>query len=162
MDTGAIRPLAQGTVTFTPLHPPTPSLPGQALSPGHPPTPSLPGQAPFPGPTGAPEGDGMAIRPSPTSAERAAFKKAAIEFESFFLFYMMKTMRQAIPKSDLIRSNATDTYKGMFDQEVSNLAAKRGGLGLAKALESQFFPPPLIHSSFSAALPIKVTEEEGL
>jgi Rod binding domain-containing protein len=93
--------------------------------------------------------------------ERAAFKKAAIEFESFFLFYMMKSMRQAIPKSDLIRSNATDTYKSMFDQEVSNLAAKRGGLGLAKALESQFFPPPLSHLSFSAALPIKVTEEEG-
>jgi len=102
------------------------------------------------------EGGGMG------GGDRAAFKKAAIEFESFFLFYMMKTMRQAIPKSDLIRSNATDTYKGMFDQEVSNLAAKRGGLGLAKALESQFFPPPLIHSSFSAALPIKVTEEEGL
>jgi hypothetical protein len=148
MDTGAIRPLAQGTVTFTGLHPPTPSLPGHAL---------------FPGPTtAAPEGDGVAIRPSPTSAERAAFKKAATEFESFFLFYMMKTMRQAIPKSDLIRSNATDTYKGMFDQEIANLAAKRGGLGLAKVLENQFFPPPLRYSSFSAAPPIKVSKEEGL
>jgi len=102
------------------------------------------------------EGGGMG------GAERAAFKKAATEFESFFLFYMMKTMRQAIPKSDLIRSNATDTYKGMFDQEIANLAAKRGGLGLAKVLESQFFPPPLIHSSFSAAPPIKVSKEEGL
>jgi hypothetical protein len=155
MDTGAIRPLAQGTVTFTALHPPPPSLPGQAPSQGL--TLLAPDAA-----MGHPEGDGVAIRQSPTSAERAAFKKAAIEFESFFLFYMMKTMRQAIPKSDLIRSNATDTYKGMFDQEVSNLAAQRGGLGLAKALESQFFPPPLIRLSFSASLPIKVTEEEGL
>jgi Rod binding domain-containing protein len=42
------------------------------------------------------------VRQPPTSAERAAMKKAATEFESFFLYYMLKTKRQAIPKGGLL------------------------------------------------------------
>ena len=97
----------------------------------------------------------------PTDAERAKFKKAATEFESFFLYYMMKTMRQAIPKGGLMDSKVGDTYLGLFDQEVAKQAAKQGGFGLAKTLESQMFPPPPGRSSFPSVPPIKSTEKEG-
>ncbi len=101
------------------------------------------------------------VRQPPTSAERAAMKKAATEFESFFLYYMMKTMRQAVPKGGLLDSKVGETYMGMLDQEVANQAAKQGGFGLAKSIERQFYPPLSGNSSFPPAPPIKSTEEEG-
>ena len=101
------------------------------------------------------------VRQPPTSAERAAMKKAATEFESFFLYYMLKTMRQAVPKGGLLNSKVGETYMGMLDQEVANQAAKQGGFGLAKSIERQFYPPLPGGSSFPPAPPIKSTEEEG-
>ena len=101
------------------------------------------------------------VRQPPTSAERAAMKKAATEFESFFLYYMLKTMRQAVPKGGLLDSKVGETYMGMLDQEVANQAAKQGGFGLAKSIERQFYPPLPGGSSFPPAPPIKSTEEEG-
>ena len=101
------------------------------------------------------------VRQPPTSAERAAMKKAATEFESFFLYYMLKTMRQAVPKGGLLDSKVGETYLGMLDQEVANQAAKRGGFGLAKSIERQFYPPLSGTSSFPPAPPIKSTEGEG-
>src|SRR5437660_12113894 len=101
------------------------------------------------------------VRQPPTSAERAAMKKAATEFESFFLYYMLKTMRQAVPKGGLLDSKVGETYMGMLDQEVANQAAKQGGFGLAKSIERQFYPPLLGTSSYPAVLPIKSTEQEG-
>ncbi|HEY3198001.1 MAG TPA: rod-binding protein [Nitrospirales bacterium] len=115
-------------------------------------------------PTAPSSGDpstALRVKPQPTDAERAKFKKAATEFESFFLYYMMKTMRQAVPKGGLTDSKVGDTYLGLFDQEVAKQAAKQGGLGLAKTLESQMFPPPPGHLSFPAVPPIKSTEKEG-
>jgi len=101
------------------------------------------------------------VRQTPTSAERTAFKKAATEFESFFLYYMLKTMRQAVPKGGLLDSKVGETYLGMLDQEVANQAAKQGGFGLAKSIERQFYPPLPGPSSYPAVLPIKSTEGEG-
>jgi Rod binding domain-containing protein len=104
--------------------------------------------------------EGARVRQPPTSAERAAMKKAATEFESFFLYYMLKTMRQAVPKGGLLNSKVGETYMGMLDQEVANQAAKQGGFGLAKSIERQFYPPLPGSSSFPPAPPIKSTEEE--
>jgi Rod binding domain-containing protein len=101
------------------------------------------------------------LRAQPTPAERAKFKKAATEFESFLLYYMLKTMRQAVPKGGLLDTKVADTYIGFLDQEVANQAAKQGGFGLAKTLERQMFPPPPGNSSFPAVPPIKLTEKEG-
>lgn len=96
------------------------------------------------------------------SLDRAQFKKAATEFESFFLYYMLKTMRQAVPKSGLLDSRHQDTYLSLMDQEVANQAARRGGLGLAKALEKQYFQDGQAKpSSLSEARPMKETEKEG-
>jgi flagellar protein FlgJ len=95
--------------------------------------------------------------------ERAKFKKAATEFESFFIYYMLKTMRQAVPKSGLLDSRHSDTFLSLMDQEVAGLAAKRGGFGLAKALENQLYPTIQVRPSSSGAdRPIEGVEKEGM
>jgi flagellar protein FlgJ len=106
--------------------------------------------------------DAKAMVEDASGVERAKFKKAATEFESFFIFYMLKTMRQAVPKSGLLDTRHADTFLSLLDQEVAGLAAKRGGFGLAKALENQLFPA--IQRGPSSSLtdrPIVSADKEG-
>ncbi len=65
---------------------------------------------------------------------KAATRETAQQFEAMFLQMMMKTMRDAIPKSGLNESAAEETFQGMFDKEVSLAMAKRNSLGLADML----------------------------
>jgi Rod binding domain-containing protein len=110
-----------------------------------------------------PKGTAGAGGPAMSDPERAKIKKAATEFESFFLYYMLKTMRQAVPKGGLLESRHSDTYLGLMDQEIANLAAKRGSLGLAQAIEKQMLPPPppMRLSSSHVEHPIRELEKEG-
>ena len=66
-----------------------------------------------------------------------ALRAAAQQFESMFLQEIMRTMRQATIKGDLLESQALETFEGMFDKEVSMQMAKRGGMGLADMLVQQ-------------------------
>jgi flagellar protein FlgJ len=65
---------------------------------------------------------------------KAATRETAQQFEAMFLQMMMKSMRDATPKSDLVESAGKDTFESMFDKEVSVAMAKRGSLGLADML----------------------------
>ncbi len=66
-----------------------------------------------------------------------ALRAAAQQFEAMFLQEIMRTMREATIKSDLMESGAIDTFEGMFDKEVSMQMAKRGGMGLADMMVQQ-------------------------
>ena len=55
-----------------------------------------------------------------------AARKTAEQFESYFLQQMMKEMRATVEKSDLVGSNAMDTYQDMMDKEVASKMAERG------------------------------------
>lgn len=73
--------------------------------------------------------------------------KAAEGMEAMFLDYMMKTMRQTVPKNDLDgESPATEIYRNMMDTENAQRAAHAGGVGLADQivayLESQRYNLP--------------------
>jgi Rod binding domain-containing protein len=58
--------------------------------------------------------------------------KAAEGMEAMFLDYMMKVMRETVPKSDLsMDSPATQVYTSMMDSETAQIAARAGGIGLA-------------------------------
>jgi len=64
-------------------------------------------------------------------------REAAEQFEALFLNIMMKTMREATASNeegDLFGSSTVKTYESLFDQEVSQQMAKRGGLGLAEMM----------------------------
>ncbi len=65
---------------------------------------------------------------------KAALKQTAQQFEGLFLQQMMKSMRDTVPKDDLVQSSAMDTFQGMFDKEVSVQMSKRSTLGLADML----------------------------
>ena len=65
---------------------------------------------------------------------KAATRETAQQFEAMFLQMMMKSMRDATPKSDLVESAGKDTFEAMFDKEVSVAMAKRNSLGLADML----------------------------
>ncbi|MBU0983998.1 MAG: transglycosylase SLT domain-containing protein [candidate division Zixibacteria bacterium] len=87
-------------------------------------------------------------------AEKARLKKAAKEFESFFMYQMLKTMRQTIPENTLTKDApmsgglGKETFTDMFDMEV----ARRSGFGgnqsiadllyssLVKQLEAKYVP----------------------
>ncbi len=61
----------------------------------------------------------------------------AQQFESLFLNLMLKEMRKSIQKSDLLGSDAMETYEQMFDQQVALGMARAGGIGIGKFVESQ-------------------------
>lgn len=63
-------------------------------------------------------------------------KAAAKQFEALFLNQMLKSMRAATVKSDLLDNSTTDFYTEMLDTQLAqNMAGK--GLGLAQRIESQ-------------------------
>ncbi len=91
-------------------------------------------------------------KPQSIEAEKKRLFKAAKELESLFLYQLLKTMRQTIPKSELSKGFGLgeglgkDIYTQIFDQE---LAMKMAGAGdgsmatqlyksLEKVLERQF------------------------
>lgn len=68
---------------------------------------------------------------------KAAAKKAATQFEALFMQMVLKSMREATPKSGLLGGDsAHDTYTAMLDQQ---LAAKMAasGTGLADTIARQ-------------------------
>ena len=66
------------------------------------------------------------------------YEKAAKEFEAFFAYYLLKTMRESIPKSGLLNPGAGgDMYDSMMDEKVAESIASNGGLGLSQLLIKQ-------------------------
>ena len=72
-------------------------------------------------------------------AELQKIKKACQDFESIFTYYLLKTMRQTVPKNSGFGSlSGKDTYNMIIDQKVAEDLSKRGnGLGLQKVLFEQ-------------------------
>lgn len=66
-------------------------------------------------------------------------REACVEFESYFLKMLMKSMRQTVNSSDsfLKKNNGEKMFEDMLDEEYCNSAAKGNGVGLAKELYKQ-------------------------
>jgi len=68
--------------------------------------------------------------------DRGALREAAVQFEALFLQSMLKSMRDATPTSDLLKSQQTDFYHSLMDKQwAQHLAGK--GIGLADQLIGQ-------------------------
>jgi hypothetical protein len=73
--------------------------------------------------------------------------QAAEGMEAMFLDYMLKVMRETVPKNEMdLESPATGIYRGMMDSQFAQKAAHAGGVGLADQiiayLESQRYTLP--------------------
>jgi flagellar protein FlgJ len=71
--------------------------------------------------------------------EKGALRESAEQFEALFIQMMLKSMREAssVMKSDMFKSNALDTFEGMYDKELSMSMAKRNALGFADVVVRQ-------------------------
>lgn len=68
----------------------------------------------------------------------AELKKAADQFESLFIYYMLKTMRKTVPKSGLLGSGlGGEIMESLFDQKLSEQAATESRLGIAELIYQQ-------------------------
>lgn len=80
--------------------------------------------------------------PQKSAKERAAAHKVAQDFEALMIGMMMKSMRGTVGTDKLTGGgNGEEIYRSMLDQEYASAAAKRGGLGLAQAIERQLVGP---------------------
>ncbi len=65
------------------------------------------------------------------SARRGELLRASQEFESYFLSYLMKVMRETVPKGELTSNPMGDMYYSFYDEEIGKRAAQAGGIGLS-------------------------------
>jgi peptidoglycan hydrolase FlgJ len=89
--------------------------------------------------------------------EDAKLKKACKDFESFFVYYLLKQMRASIPKDEgiLEASHAQEIYQDMFDERVSDKIASSKGMGLGAMLYKQ------VKNSLLNAVDPKTIDKKG-
>lgn len=75
----------------------------------------------------------VAARDNTLEAERAVAK----QFEALFIQMMLKSMRDASMGDELFGSDQVNTYRDMFDQQLSLSLANGGGIGLASTMLQQ-------------------------
>ncbi len=66
-----------------------------------------------------------------------AIKEVARQFESLFVQMMLKSMRDAVPESELFGGHQQRLYQDMFDKQISMNVSGGGGIGLAAVIERQ-------------------------
>ncbi|MDY6949941.1 MAG: rod-binding protein [Thermodesulfobacteriota bacterium] len=65
-------------------------------------------------------------------------RKACAEFESLFIFYLLKEMRETVPKSGLMGGGTgEDIYTSMLDSQMAREMSSKGGIGLSTILLDQ-------------------------
>lgn len=65
------------------------------------------------------------------SARRGELLRASHEFEAYFLSYLMKVMRETVPKGALTANRMGEMFYSFYDEEIGKRAAQAGGIGLS-------------------------------
>jgi len=76
------------------------------------------------------------LKAQATRNEKMATKEVAKQFEAMFVQMMLKSMRSAVPRNEENRSKTMETFEQMYDREIAVAMSRRGGLGLAKMIET--------------------------
>ncbi len=71
------------------------------------------------------------------TVEPKRLREAAQEFEGYFIGQVMKAMRDTVP-TGLLANKAGRLFFSLYDEEIGQLAAQAGGLGLASLIESHY------------------------
>ena len=94
------------------------------------------------------------LRAEATKNPNAAVEEVAAQFESIFLQQMLKAMRDATVKGDLLGSSQMDTYESMADQQLAVQLAEQGGIGLARMMVEQMQTRGLVTQAPDAEAPM--------
>ncbi len=113
-----------------------------------------------------------AMKVDTPEAEKARLRKVTQEFESFFTYYMLKTMRQTIPKEDsgsesMLGSDlGKDMFTDMFDMEVGRKMSQGQSRSLSdmlyKSLEKLIDQRATPEAGTVKAIPLKKVESRQL
>jgi flagellar protein FlgJ len=93
------------------------------------------------------------LRRAATADPAKAVKQVATQFEALFMQMVLKSMREATPKSGMLDSNEQQTYTGMLDEQLAQKIAT-GGTGLADVIARQLsrnLPAPIADPAHAAA-----------
>jgi murein DD-endopeptidase MepM/ murein hydrolase activator NlpD len=91
-----------------------------------------------------------------------ALRKVAQEFESLFISYLLKVMRETIEESGLTEGGfGKGIYTDLFDQELSRKVAQTGGLGISDMIYRRL-GPEAAKSETSKLVPATNFDEERL
>jgi peptidoglycan hydrolase FlgJ len=85
-----------------------------------------------------------------------AVKQVAKQFEALFMQMVLKSMRDASPKSGMLDSSDQQTYTGMLDEQLAQKVAA-GGTGLAEVIARQLsrnLPAATAGTAGAAAAPV--------
>ncbi len=74
---------------------------------------------------------GTKIKQVEQLAQRGDMLKASQEFESYFVSYLLKVMRETVPQGELTANKMGDMFQSFYDQEIGKRAAQSGSLGLS-------------------------------
>jgi flagellar protein FlgJ len=64
-------------------------------------------------------------------ARRGELLRASQEFESYFVAYMLKVMRETVPQGELTANKMGEMFYSFYDEEIGKRAAQSGGIGLS-------------------------------
>ena len=76
----------------------------------------------------------------PKDKNNQDLKNVAEQFESIFVYQMLKQARQSKLAEGIFNSEAQDTFNNMLDIEYSQILSKKNNFGIADALIKQFEP----------------------
>jgi flagellar protein FlgJ len=61
--------------------------------------------------------------------------KAGQEFEAYFISYLIKNMRETVPKG-LFDRKGEQVWYSFYDQEIARLATQAGGIGITAFVDA--------------------------
>ena len=77
----------------------------------------------------------QSVMESHKDAQNNRLKRACTEFESIFITYMLKSMRNTLVEDGLFgKTNEAKIVKSMFDEKLALGIARGGGIGLGRML----------------------------
>lgn len=89
-----------------------------------------------------------------------SLKETSKQFEALFLQKMLKSMRDAMPKSDLLKSDSMDTYTRMLDQQwAQNLSEQ--GIGLSDMMVKQLSKKDSLSQSEGGVDPLETLRAQS-
>ena len=78
------------------------------------------------------------IQSAKAPSSKKDIEKAAKDFESFFAYYLLKVMRESVPKGGLLNSGmGENVYNSLIDENIAEGISSRGGLGLSDLIIKQ-------------------------
>ena len=82
----------------------------------------------------------MSAQLSSSDNDPQKLKQACSDFESLFVYYLVKEMRATVPKSGLFSGgSAEEAYTSMMDIQLSKDIAEKRGIGISEALFERLY-----------------------